>query len=241
LNITRSGEFAQTNNCGASLAAGASCIIKVSFSPISGGSRSGTLTLTDNVGVQTVPLSGTGVDFALTSSPTSQSVSAGQSANYSVTLAPQGGFNQTLNLTCSGAPSLATCTLTPNTVTLNGTASTTVAVAVSTTAASLAPPHGRLTPPGGTGPGKVFWLWALLWLASVLALAGARKRRAACLLGVGLLLVVLWGACGGGTQKTTPPPTSPGTPAGTYTVDVTATDASVSTLTQTIKLTLTVN
>jgi len=144
-----------------------------------------------------------------------------------------------VNLTCTGAPSESTCTLTPSSVTLNGTASATVAVAVSTTAPSLAPPRGKFLPPGFTGLGGMFWLYALLWLASVLVLAGTRKRRAAWLLGTGLLLVVLWSACGGGT--TAPPPSSPGTLAGTYTVDVTATDAAVSTLTHTIQLTLTVN
>jgi hypothetical protein len=101
-------------------------------------------------------------------------------------------------------------------------------------------PQGRFLPPGMTGLGRVFWLYALLWLASVLAFAVARRRRAAWLLGAGLLIVMLWSACGGGT-KTVPPPQNPGTPAGTYTVDVTATDASTSTLTHTIKLTLTVN
>jgi hypothetical protein len=157
-----------------------------------------------------------------------------------LTLGPHGGFNHTVNLTCTGAPSESTCTLTPNTVTLNGTASATVAVAVSTTAPSLVPPQGRFLPPGFTGWGRVFWLYALLWLASVLAFAVARRRRAAWLLGAGLVIVMLWSACGGG-GSTTPPPTNPGTPAGTYTVDVTATDASTSTLTHTIQLTLTVN
>ncbi|MGA2077678.1 MAG: SBBP repeat-containing protein [Terriglobia bacterium] len=239
LKITRSGPFAETNNCGGSVAVGASCAISVTFSPIDAGSGSGTLALTDNAGTQTIPVSGTGMDFAVTSSTTTQTVSAGQTAKYSLTLAPQGGFNQAVNLACTGAPSESTCTLTPSTVTLNGTASTTVAVAVSTTASSLAPPHVRFLPPGMTGLGRVFWLCALLWLASVAALATARKRRAAWLLGTGLLLVVLWSACGGGT--TAPPPSSPGTLAGTYTVDVTATDAAVSTLTHTIQLTLTVN
>jgi hypothetical protein len=216
---------------------GESCTISVTFSPIDAGSGSGTLTLTDNAGTQTVRLSGIGMDFAVTSSTTSQSVSAGQTANYSLTLAPQGGFSQMVNLACTGAPSESTCTLTPNTVTFNGTAS--VAVAVSTTAPSLAPPQGRFLPPGMKGLRGMFWLYALLWLASVLALAVARKRRAAWLLGAGLLIVVLWSACGGG-GTTTPPPTA-GTPAGTYTVDVTATDASTSTLTHTVQLTLTVN
>ena len=132
------------------MAAGASCTISVTFSPIDAGSRSGTLTLTDNASnsPQMVSLSGTGMDFAVSSSTTSQTVSAGQSANYSLTLAPQSGFSQTVNLACTGAPSESTCTLTPSTVTLNGTASATVAVAVSTTAPSLAPPQGRFLPPG---------------------------------------------------------------------------------------------
>ena len=240
LKITRSGPFAETNNCGGSVAVGASCAISVTFSPIDPGSGSGTLTLTDNAGTQTVPLSGTGMEFAFSTSATSQTVSAGQTANYSLTLAPQGGFSQTVNLTCTGAPSLATCTLTPNSVTLNGTASATVAVAVSTTAPSLAPPLGRFLPPGFTGLGRMFWLCALLGLASLATLAAARKRRAAYLLGACLLLAMLWSACGGGAT-TAPPPTTPGTPAGTYTVDVTATDASTSTLTHTIQLTMTVN
>jgi hypothetical protein len=242
LKITRTGPFAQTNTCGNSVAAGASCTIRVTFSPSSAGSQSGTLTLTDNASnsPQTAQLSGTGMDFAISSSTTSQTVSPGQVANYSLTLEPQNGFNQLVNLACTGAPSESTCTLTPNTETLNGTASATVAVAVSTTAPSLAPPQGRSLPPGITGSGRVFWLYALLWLASVLVLAVARKRRAAWLLGACLLLAMLWSACGGG-GTTTPPPTNPGTPAGTYTVDVTATDASTSTLTHTIQLTLTVN
>jgi hypothetical protein len=243
LKITRTGPFAQTNTCGDSVAAGASCTISVTFSPLGAGSQSGTITLTDNAAdsPRVVELSGTGMDFAVTSSTTSQTVSAGQTANYSLTLAPQGGFSQTVNLTCTGAPSESTCTLTPNTVTLNGTASVAVAVAVSTTAPSLAPPQGRLLPPGMRGLGRVFWLYALLWLASLATLAAARKRRAAYLLGACLLLAMLWSACGGGGTKTVPPPIHPGTPAGTYTVDVTATDASTSTLTHTIQLTLTVN
>jgi hypothetical protein len=242
LEITRSGDFAQTNNCGDSLAGGASCTISVTFSPVDAGSRTGTLTLTDNAGnsPQTVQLSGTGMDFAMSSPAASQTVSPGQVANYSLTLTPEGGFEQTVNLTCTGAPSLATCTLTPNQATLNGTASTSVAVAISTTAPSLAPPQGRFLPPGFTGLGRMFWLYALLGLASVAMLAAARKRRAAYLLGACLLLVMLWSACGGG-GTTVPPPSTPGTPAGTYTVDVTAADATSSTLKHDFKFTLTVD
>jgi hypothetical protein len=239
LKITRSGPFAETNNCGGSVAVGASCAISITFSPIDAGSGSGTLTLTDNAGTQTVPLSGAGMDFAMSSSTTSQTVSAGQTANYSLTLVPEGGFSQTVDLTCTGAPSESTCTLAPSSMTVNGRTSPTVAVAISTTAPSLAPPQGRFLPPGMTGLRGVFWLYALLWLAGMMALARISKRRAAWLLGAGLLLVMSWGACGGGTSTNTQ--TQPGTPAGTYTLAVTATDAAASTLTHTIQLTLTVN
>jgi len=244
LKITRNGNFAETNDCAGSVAAGASCTIKVTFSPAGAGTLTGTLTLTDNASdsPQTVQLSGTGTDFAISSTATSQTVSAGQVANYSVTLAPQDGYSDKVNLTCTGAPSESTCTLTPTSVTLNGSASTTVAVAVSTTAPSHSPPGQRMLPPTLPGLGRMFWLYALLGLAS-LALAGARKRRAACLLAGCLLIVVLWAACGGGGNHLTTitPPPNQGTPEGTYTVNVTATDATSSALTHTVQLSLTVN
>jgi len=245
LAIARSGPFAERNTCPASLAGGASCTISVTFSPLGPGSQTGTITLTDSApgSPQTIALSGTGIDFALSSTTTSQTVSAGQTANYSLTLSPEDGFSQTVNLACTGAPTLATCTLSPGQETLSGTASATVAVAVSTTAPStawLAPPAGRFLPPSFTGLGRVFWLYALLGLASLATLAAARKRRAAYLLGACLLLAMLWTACGGGSS-TPAPKTIPGTPAGTYTVVVTGTAASTSTLTHTINLTLTVN
>jgi hypothetical protein len=239
LTITASGDFTQTNTCAGSVAASASCTISVTFKPTAGGARSGALTLTDNASnsSQTIQLSGTGMDFQMSSSATSQTVTAGLTANYSLTLAPLGGFNQTVSLTCSGAPSLSTCTLTPSQVTLNGSASATVAVAVSTTAGSLAPPQQRILPPSFTGLGRMFWLFAFLALASLAAQARARRRRAACLLGGCLLLVVLWAACGGGGGQVIH---TPGTPTGTYTVNVTATDATASALAHTLQLTLTV-
>ncbi len=57
------GPFLQTNNCPASLAAGSSCTINVSFSPVGRGSVTGMLTIADNASgsPQTVNLAGTGV------------------------------------------------------------------------------------------------------------------------------------------------------------------------------------
>jgi hypothetical protein len=238
---TSSGSFSLTQNCGSSLAANASCQIYVTYTPTAGGPCTGALSISDNApgSPQTVQLSGTGQDFLMSSNGTSQTVTAGETANYSLTVAPEGGLNQTVNLTCSGAPSLATCTLSPSSVTLNGTASAAVTVQVATTAPTLAPPWGRVLPPNLTGLGRVFWLCALLGLASVGALVAARKRRAAYLLGACLLLVLLWSACGGGAQVVH----TPGTPAGTYTLDVKGTVTSTApsaTLTHDFQFTLTV-
>jgi len=62
-SIGVSGAFAQTNNCGATLAAGHTCTINVTFTPTTTGPFSGTLTVTDNAtnSPQTTSLSGTGI------------------------------------------------------------------------------------------------------------------------------------------------------------------------------------
>src|SRR6202790_2246380 len=69
--ITANGDFSQSDTCGSTLAAGASCVIAVTFSPTASGTRSGTLSVTDNApsGTQTVSLNGTGT--VVTLSPTS--------------------------------------------------------------------------------------------------------------------------------------------------------------------------
>ena len=74
---TNSGDFGQTNNCGSSLAAGSSCAINVTFTPAATGTRSATLTVTDNASnsPQTASLTGPGVSSSgtptATLSPTS--------------------------------------------------------------------------------------------------------------------------------------------------------------------------
>jgi len=54
-------DFAQTNTCGASVAAGAKCVISVTFAPTDVGSRNASLQISDNGtgSPQTVSLSGT--------------------------------------------------------------------------------------------------------------------------------------------------------------------------------------
>jgi FG-GAP-like repeat/Cep192 domain 4/HYDIN/CFA65/VesB-like, Ig-like domain len=66
-SIAASGNFRQTNNCGSSLAVGASCTITVFFKPYRVGTITGTLTITDNApnSPQTVSLSGVGTAVTL--------------------------------------------------------------------------------------------------------------------------------------------------------------------------------
>jgi hypothetical protein len=64
-NVSVTGDFAQTTStkpCGATLAAGKNCKINITFTPTALGTRTGTLTITDNAGnsPQTVSLTGTG-------------------------------------------------------------------------------------------------------------------------------------------------------------------------------------
>jgi HYDIN/CFA65/VesB family protein/ASPM-SPD-2-Hydin domain-containing protein len=63
INGSNRRDFAQTNNCGSSLPAGASCQIQVTFTPLLAGSRSASLFVSyGGVGSpQTVALTGTGV------------------------------------------------------------------------------------------------------------------------------------------------------------------------------------
>ncbi len=61
-SIAASGDFTQTNACGSSLAAGASCTISVTFTPTATGTRTGAVTITSNATTSpnTVSLTGSG-------------------------------------------------------------------------------------------------------------------------------------------------------------------------------------
>jgi hypothetical protein len=59
---TNAGDFAQTNTCGTSVAAGASCFVTVTFTPSATGKRTAAISVSDNGGgsPQKVSLTGTG-------------------------------------------------------------------------------------------------------------------------------------------------------------------------------------
>jgi len=63
--VAVTGDFTETTTCKASLAAGKSCTVTVTFSPTAVGTRTGTLTINLSTGAQTVPLTGTGSNGSL--------------------------------------------------------------------------------------------------------------------------------------------------------------------------------
>jgi len=72
-SIVTGAPFAQANNCGTVLPAGGHCLINVTFTPSVVGLQNGTLAISDDGqgSPQTVPLSGSGAEPAITISPTS--------------------------------------------------------------------------------------------------------------------------------------------------------------------------
>lgn len=252
-SITGSAQFAETNNCGASLPPGASCNINVTFTPKTGGTQLGTLTVADDApgGSQTVSLSGAGKDFSLLQAPGSgatANVTAGQPASFPVILAAAGGFNQQVSFMCTGAPSNATCTVNPASLKMNPVAPTAILVSVTTTASTVGLPQAVPSPMIPGPPPFLVW-WGAIVLAGVLV-AGARPSRSRVprrlVFGMILLMVTMIGAfsipgCGGGAMPQAVVH-SVGTPAGTYTLNVTGTfSAGDTTLTHSVQLTLTVH
>ena len=246
--------FGEINQCAAAIPIGMFCTISVFFDPVTTGSITGTLTLTDDAtgSPQTLPLLGAGEDFSLQvgqQSNTSDAISAGQTAAFTLTLTPEGGFSQPVTLACLGAPQDSTCTLSASKVTLNPGAPSTVSLDVATMAPASAAPRKWPGPPAAA----LKALWSLLCFAAIGALAALRftapSRRqnkaftatAPALLALVLLLGSALLSCGGGGSAPSPGP-SAGTPSGTYPLTVVATFYSGTVpLSHNLSLTLKVN
>ena len=174
------------------------------------------------------PSSGNTADFSTSVSPTTGTINAGQSDTFTVSVTPSGGFNKVVTFTCSGMPTGASCTVAPSSVTLDGSNASTATVMVMTTQRS-----GIFTwPQLRVRPRIVPWTWVAL-LACILCWLGLRKLQARVprllLPCSAILLAILCASCGGGYVTPTPGKGPPGgTPAGTYTIVVTATSGNVS-------------
>jgi hypothetical protein len=69
-------------------------------------------------------------DFSVSASPTSRTISRGHSGTYTLSLTPVNGFTGNISLSCSGAPTNTTCSVSPSQVTMNGTNSAQATVTV---------------------------------------------------------------------------------------------------------------
>jgi len=142
-----------------------------------------------------------GPDFGVSATPTSNTITAGQTASYTVSATPANASTQTVTWSCSGAPAAATCTVSPGSVTLDGTHAATATVTLTTTARAISPPllWPRAAPPSSK--------WLLLaacftWTVVLLILchlSRAQRWRRALAAAAGLLAVSLVVySCGGG-------------------------------------------
>jgi parallel beta-helix repeat protein len=131
-SIGVTGQFLESTNCPASLNTGSSCNITINFLPTVGGPATGSVVVTDNSlgSPQAVPLSGNGLDFTLSASPSSVTINAGYNAQYTVTATEVGGsFNNNVNLTCSGLPAQSQCQFSPGGISpKTGSASSTLTI-----------------------------------------------------------------------------------------------------------------
>jgi hypothetical protein len=175
--------------------------------------------------VQAVP------DFSInpaSGSATSQTVDAGQTASFSLSLAGLGTFSGTVNMSCGLTPAVTPspdCSLSSSTVQISGTTAQSVTVKVGTTAPSTA---GMLSPIGDPPE----WLPLGSTLVSTTMVVGfswlaMRSRKRASVLAVPLLMLAMltWVGCGGSGSSSSH--NTHGTPPGTYTATVTATSGNL--------------
>jgi Abnormal spindle-like microcephaly-assoc'd, ASPM-SPD-2-Hydin len=236
--IATGGPFTVANGCGTTLPAGGNCTLTLTFTPASTGEQNGSVTVTT---AETLPmqasLTGTGIAFQLLpTSPTSISVTSGNTASYSLELEPTNGSVGTATITCANLPPNATCSVNPPAASL--TNPTNIQVAVATGVASAAGIRGGSSHPARlalSGIGLEWWCWLLAWLPLWELQRRRRrwKRGTVRLLAVLLAAIAMAGisACGKGIGPLTvgvggvpnPLPTNSLTLPGTYTVTVTAT------------------
>ena len=237
-SIAASGDFAETSTGATAcpitpttLAAGANCMISVTFTPTVAGARTGTLTITDNAGggTQTVSLTGNGTspppDFTLSAAPTTVTVAQGAvSTPVTITVNPTNGFNSAVALTCAGAPTNSICALSPPSITPPTTSALTFtahAMLVPLPMSKPAPPLNmlRIVP--------LFFVLMLLFL-----LRSTQRFRTRLAMVSAIIVCITLAACGGSSAPNN------NTAKGSYPLTITGTSGA---LTHTATVTVTVN
>jgi len=132
-------------------------------------------------------------DYSVSATPSTTTITAGQQASFTVSAAPLNGSKQTVTWECMGAPQAATCTVSPSSVTLNGSSQATATVTLTTTARTAATPRllPRYVPPMRLWVTPVTW-FALTVIVLIVGSFGRVPRQRAGLAAVtGLLTVSL--------------------------------------------------
>jgi Abnormal spindle-like microcephaly-assoc'd, ASPM-SPD-2-Hydin/Beta-propeller repeat len=187
-SVTDATDFTMKNNCTAAIPAGGTCTVSMTFAPAapaSGaqcgsttGSKSATLTLTDNAtdSPQAVMLTGTATDFC-PNPPTvggnSLTVTKSATATFQLDITSMNGFSGSVGIACTGAvPGAGSCATSASTLNVpaNGQAPFTVSVP---TASSVVRPRARefRWPPWN-------WYLAVIALATMLGMATLGHRFA---------------------------------------------------------------
>lgn len=177
--------------------------------------------------------------FTLSAQTSSQTINAGSAASYALLVTPVAGFNQAVAFACSGTPKGAACAFQPASVTLDGTQDASVTMNVTTTAGALTGPAGiRQFPPVPFSSLPLMASTVLLFLAAAIAIARMKQRESPHhewrgRLAVLLLVAACFAGCGGAViAPSSTQNNSNATPAGTYTLTVTATSGSLNASTQ---------
>ncbi len=166
-----------------------------------------------------------GQDFTLTSVECCIECVAGFKATYHLTIAPVSTpVSSPVALSCSGLPSLSTCTFTPSSVT-PGSSPANAVMLIETTGSAGSPGAALRTP----APIYAVWLGGAGLMA--IALAGRSGRRRRLRAGVGAVLALLALSLGGPSCASS----HPSTPPGTYPITIAATGAN---FTHTLEVTL---
>ena len=158
-------------------------------------------------------------------SPSNQTISAGQSATFNLTMLPVGAtYDGTVKMSCSNSQLFSgSCSFTPNPIgPLSNSTQEAVVMTVTTQAANTRVQPGSLN--GNT------WLFALLLSLPGVVLCTVGRRRHCFrpeVLGLALVLVFLLSSCGGGTGTGSTSPGTTTTPS-IYTITVVGSPPSVS-------------
>jgi len=133
-------------------------------------------------------------DYSVSATPSTTTITAGQQASFTVSAAPLNGSKQTVTWNCMGAPQAATCSVSPSSVTLNGSNAATATVTLTTTARTVATPRllPRYVPPMRLWVTPVTWFALIVIVLTVCSFGRVPRRRAGFAAVAGLLTVSMF-------------------------------------------------